>query len=257
MTDKNLNLDDNDHNHVVRRIPKDIRKLLTKFHGKLFLGGGFIRAVVAGEEPADIDLFGESQDLLVSVAEELQRARGGKNSCRLHHTKNAVTVISFGRMTVQFITRWEFSDATSLMASFDFTVCQAAIYREGGTKESKWVSTIGPRFYLDLAARRLHYTNPVRDEEAGGSLLRVLKYQRRGYVIQIESLAGVVARLISAIDQSKCDIANEKSSVFVLHGLLQEVDPSIVVDGLDLTDDHETPIEGLLIGELMGDSEET
>ena len=34
-------------------------------------------------------------------------------------------------------------------------------------------------FYPDLAARRLVYTAPVRDEEAGGSLLRVRKFIER------------------------------------------------------------------------------
>ncbi len=32
---------------------------------------------------------------------------------------------------------------------------------------------------------------------------------------------------------------------YILDGLLQEVDPLLVVDGLDVSDDHEAPIAGL------------
>lgn len=231
----------NDLNFAVRRLPKDIRALLSKYHGTLFCGGGFIRAVVASETPSDIDLFGTSKDHLTAIAKELQATRGGADHCRLHHTKNAITAICIGRVTVQFITRWTFTNAAEVCASFDFTVCQAAIWRDGGDKASPWASAIGEGFYRDLAARRLVYTAPVRDEEAGGSLLRAIKYIKRGYTIQIGSLAGVIARLTRTVDAKRCDLSNESACHRVLHGLLQEVDPTIIVDGLELTDDHETP----------------
>lgn len=236
-----MQLETNDLNHVVRRIPKDIRALLSKYHGTLFLGGGFIRAVVAGEQPSDIDLFGVSGELLKKIAEELQATRGGKEKCLLHHTKNAITVICNGRTTVQFITRWTYPDLTGVVASFDFTVCQAAICRGGVEKNAQWISDVSERFYLDLAARRLVYTHPVRDEEAGGSMMRAIKYMKRGYTMQIGSLAGVIARLTAKIDQSKLSLSDEPQVKRVVHGLLEEVDPSIVVDGLEVVDDHETP----------------
>src|SRR3546814_3214275 len=88
-------------------------------------------------------------------------------------------------MTIQFITRWTFPRAADLWASFDFTVCQAAVWR---TPDGHWCSTCIDRFYVDLAARRLVYTSPVRDEEASGSMLRVIKYVKRGYSIQVDSL---------------------------------------------------------------------
>jgi hypothetical protein len=236
-----MQLQPNDLNHVVRRLPKDIRALLTKYHGTLFLGGGFIRSIVAGEQVNDIDLFGVSKELLGKIAEELQATRGGKVNCLLHHTKNAITVICNGRATVQFITRWTFTDMGELISSFDFTVCQAAISRDGALKSSPWVSEVSDLFYIDLASKRLTYTSPNRDEEAGGSLLRSIKYMKRGYVMQIGSLAGVVARVAAAVDPDRVDVRDERAVKRVLHGLLEEVDPSIVVDGLEVTDDHETP----------------
>jgi len=162
----------------------------------------------------------------------------------MHHSDNAITLITENRATVQFITRWTFADGPSLVNSFDFTIVQAAVW----WGKNGWESTTGAGFYADLAARRLVYTHPVRVEEAGGSLLRVLKYVKKGYNIQPGSLGGVVARLYSAIDQEKVAARSvhlgpghdqEKVTAYVITGLLREVDPSLAIDGLDVqNDDH-------------------
>ena len=226
-----------DMEFVVRRLPTDIRTLLKEYEGRLFVAGGFIRAVVAGETPNDIDLFGPSKEILDEAAERLKERRG--ENTRLHKTKNAITVISLGRITVQFITRWTFTDPRECAKSFDFTICQSAIWRHLG----KYTSCCNESFYVDLAARRLVYTHPDRNEEAGGSLMRAIKFSKRGYTIQVNSLAGVIARLIDKVDFDRA--ADEQSRTFVLTGLLQEVDPLLSIDGLDVHDDHETPIDGI------------
>ncbi|MGL6208703.1 MAG: hypothetical protein ACRC14_02595 [Paracoccaceae bacterium] len=230
-------LESGDMEYVVRRLPTDIRSLLKEYEGRLYVAGGYIRAVIAGEEPSDIDLFGADKDILAEAATRLAEKRG--ENTRVHKTKNAITVISVGRITIQFITRWTFVQPQECAASFDFTICQSVIWRHLG----KYQSLCAPSFYKDLAARRLVYTHPVRHEEAGGSLMRVLKYTRRGYTIQVKSLAGVVSRLIDKVDFARAE--SETRRTFVLAGLLREVDPSLVVDGLDVHDDHETPIEGV------------
>lgn len=233
-----MELNIHDMQFAVRRLPTDIRSLLSDYPDKLFVAGGFLRAVVAGETPSDIDIFGISADVLNQAAKKLTERRG--ENTRLHKTKNALTVITSGRITVQFITRWVFPTPTDCASSFDFTVCQAAVWRSG---DGHYRSICHDQFYRDLAARRLTYTVPTRDEEVGGSLMRVLKYVRRGYNIQADSLAAVVARLAFKVD-GRAD--TEDRMHFVLRGLLKEVDPSIAVDGLDVHDDHETPIEGLV-----------
>lgn len=224
---------DTDVRYVVQRLPRDIREMLTSNAGRVFVGGGFIRAVIAGEEPSDIDVFGYDKDYLINIAENFAKDRPGS---KLHRTGNAITVLTPDRLPVQFITRWTFAGAHNLVNSFDFTVCQAAVWRQGKAATSPWKAQVGNRFYVDLAARRLVYTNPVRDEEAGGSLLRVLKYVKRGYSIQVSSLGDVVARLIGAMRESR--FAGQQPGV-VLGALLREVDPLLVVDGLDVVDDHE------------------
>lgn len=221
---------------VAQRLPRDIRQLLTEHPRKLYVGGGFIRAVIAGEEPSDIDIFGSDVDLVAAAADILVSRRG--DGTKKSKTKNAITVLTPNRLPIQFITRWTFDHAEDLVKSFDFTVCQAAIWRTGNQSNSAWRSSIGGDFYVDLASKNLVYTSPVRIEEAGGSLLRVIKYVRRGYSIQVTSLGAVVARLTGSLDESFLT-SDEISRGLVIAGLLLEVDPLLVVDGFDMVDDHE------------------
>jgi len=227
-----------DLNFVVRRIPRDIRTLMTEFN--LYLAGGFIRETISGGEVKDIDLFGENKDSLKAHAMLLAERRGAK----WHQTDNALTVICPPRMPVQFITRWVFDTPDGLVKSFDFTVCQAVIWFDKATKE--WTSQACEDFYPDLSARRLVYTFPIREEEAGGSMLRVRKFLSRGYSIQADSLAGVIARLSLAVKPNELPLRGdespeniEKATAKVISGLLREVDPLLIVDGLEPIDEHD------------------
>lgn len=258
-------LTQNDLNFVLNRCPRDVIKILKNNKGT-YLAGGFIRATIAGEKVSDIDLFGDTKTGLEVYAKDLALNRKGK----VHKSKNAITVLSPPRFPVQFITRWLFDNPEDLVNSFDFTICQAVIWAEvveevlqdetnpsdrEQNKETKKIykfySLCSDSFYSDLAARRLVYTFPIREEEAGGSFMRVVKFIRKGYNIQAPALAGVVSRLIGKIDESKIDKAEqvrdrtdfvfslEKWRARVITGLLREVDPLTVVDGVDFVDEHE------------------
>lgn len=213
-----------DLHYVLSRTPKDIRALMTA--NKLFLGGGFIREVVAGNAPKDIDLFGPDKQMLRTTAAALGTERAG----RAFFTDNAITVLAPPRLPVQFISRWLYDKAEDVMASFDFTVCQAVIWFEN----QAWHSLVSDSFYSDLAARRLTYTFPMRDEEAGGSMMRVRKFLGRGYNIQAASLAGVIARVAGGVNGWA--LLDERGRARVIGGLLQEVDPLSVIDGVDFVD---------------------
>lgn len=220
-----------DVHFLVSRLPKDVCALLKEHPGKLFVAGGFIRATIARERVNDIDLFGASADELKPIAMALALSRRGK----LHETKNAFTVLAPPRHPVQFIQRWTFTNPTDLVASFDFTVAQAAIWFEN----DQWQSLAADGFYPDLAARRLVYCAPVRDEEAGGSFLRMRKFIAAGYTIQPWSMAQVTARLVSKIDFYTTVAREEHGLAKVICGLLREVDPLTVVDGIEVVDEHE------------------
>lgn len=247
MGDKMNELTSTDLRFVVSRIPKDVREIMK--NNQIFLAGGFIRAVIAGEAPSDLDLLGPDKMLLENLALTLSQSRQG----RVYKTDNAITVLSPPRKPVQFVHRWLYSDAEKLISEFDFTVVQVAVYWE----DDQWRSVCSPRFYPDLAARRLTYTHPQRHEDAGGSMLRVIKYVKRGYNIQAPSLAGVVSRLVAGVNLKKefdgsraivskafkdgemGEVVSEHYSRKFLCALLREVDPLTVVDGVEFVDEHE------------------
>jgi hypothetical protein len=225
---------------VIAHLPSDVRTLLAVNPGSLMIGGGFIRSTILGEKPNDIDIFGESKERLGEIAEAFCKVR--PNS-RKFKTDNAITVLSLGRTPVQFITRWTFYDMESLVKSFDFTIAMAAVYM----KDERWVSCIHDNYYEHLAAKRLVYTAPVREEEAGGSLMRVRKFLGRGYNILAPDLAAVITRLINAVEPAKVkELGWEK----VLTGLLREVDPLLPIDGIELVNEHET-VTPQMIGETV------
>lgn len=206
-------LDDYDVSLIVRTLPKEVVQAL-QAHPGTFLAGGFIRAVIAHEEIADIDLFAGSKqaarDLIVRV--------GGFDPTI--ETDNAYTCTG-GRVPIQAIHRWTFDSPQACVESFDFTIARAAVWWDG-----KWKSCCDPRFYCDLAAKRLVYCAPDRDEEAGGSLLRLLKFCRRGYSAPLSTTGAVIARLVKGIDtESGMWQATEKEQAGVITGLLREVDP--------------------------------
>lgn len=227
---------------VVTRLPKAIRAMLME-DSNLSLAGGFIRATIAGERPSDIDIFGNSQNQLELAAYKLSV----KQRARIHKTDNAWTVLNHPRTAVQFIKRWLFQGAEAIVKSFDFTICQVAVWwndvggseDEHGKPKGCWASACSEAFYPDLAARRLVYTSPERNEDAGGSILRVRKYVANGYNIQAPSLGAVIARMIRDLDPAKVKLTNETQVAMILTGLLREVDPLLIVDGLEFVDEHE------------------
>jgi len=227
------------------------------------MAGGFIRANIAGEEPSDIDILGNNKLMLENAALKLAEKRGG----RTHKTDNALTVIAPPRKVVQMITRWIYDDPEQLIKEFDFTIVQAVIWWEPNKEwvegsddpKGEWRSMCSEHFYPDLAAKRLVYTCPDRHEDAGGSMLRVLKYVKRGYSIQPPSLARVVSRLISALNfkppgeaaftykqwikrgvdtGEKGQFINESWSSPLILSLLREVDPNLIIDGFDTSDEE-------------------
>lgn len=219
---------------VVRRMPRDVRRLLEA--GPFFVGGGFIRETIAGNEVRDVDVFGPTKGQLLDAAETFAKAR----SVKTHVTDNAITVLAPPRLPVQFITRWVFDAPLPLIESFDFTVCQAVLWFDRQSKV--WCSMCSDGFYPDLAARRLTYTMPKREEEAGGSMMRVRKFLARGWNIQAPSLGAVIARVAGGVREFGS--LNEHQRATVIAGLLFEVDPLLVIDGLDPISEHEAVDQG-------------
>lgn len=225
-------LTDVDLRQIITRLPRDVVDLL-KTDPRLFVAGGFIRSVIAGETVNDVDVWGPDATTLDVAARLLNEKR---KDARLHKTDNAITVLSQGRIPVQFITRWGFIFLEEAVKSFDFTVCAAAV--RFNQRTSLWESSCHESFYPDLAAKRLTYCFPQRVEDCGGSMLRVIKYVRRGYNIQVLSLAGVVSRLVGGIEHIEA-LTDEVLRARVIGGKLREVDPLLVIDGIELVEEDE------------------
>lgn len=204
----------------VRRLPKSVFDLMKKHRQLVTLAGGYVRSCIAHEDINDIDLFTSSKDMAGVLAKQL--AGDGKP----FETDNAFTVKPKPGLPVQFIHRWTFAKPQDVVPSFDFTVALAALWWAG----ERWESLCDERFYTDLAAKRLVYCSPARNEDAGGSILRVLKFYQRGYRIPLDSLGAVISRLVMGVDEQKLyhkDVPREQMLSKVLTGLLREVDPLI------------------------------
>ena len=207
----------------LRRLPPSWRDLLKARPNQLFVAGGFIRSCISREEINDVDFFAPNNDVAAVCATTLATpAHVG-----VVHTDNAYTVPT-KPFPAQFIHRWTFTHPNDAINSFDFTVARAAIWWNG----TEWCSTCDLRFYPDLAAKRLVYCSPVRIEEAGGSMLRVLEFYQRGYRIPLDSLGAVAARLMDAALRvgkiASMDFNNrEEELAYALTGLLRSVDPDI------------------------------
>lgn len=213
-----MRLDDYDMHFCIKRLPKRLKELMKRYGEIIIVAGGFIRSVIAGELVSDVDVFAGNEKVSEDLAMQLM-----ENKRDLYKTKNAITVK--GRIPVQFIHRWVFDEPLEVLKSFDFSICQAAIWYD--KVANKWSSQCSDRFYSDLASKRLVYLSPIRNEDAGGSVLRVLKYYQRGYRIPLDSFGRVLARLLMVVRKE----ANwEENMAAVITGLLIEVDPAGFVD---------------------------
>lgn len=203
-------LSPNDLSWALRKVPAALKSAM-EANPRIFIAGGFIRSSIANEPINDIDVFVDSVDSAELLSRNL--AKTNRFPARVIKTDNAITLPDY-KPAIQIIHRWTFRHAVDLVKSFDFTCCRAAMYCD---KEGTWKSYADDNFYPDVAAKRLVYCAPVRDEDAGGSALRVLKYYQKGYRIPLDSFAKVIARLVAGA-------AGVES---VILSRLREVDPAV------------------------------
>lgn len=229
---------------VLQRAPWGLLHTMRKpeWAGRIFVGGGFIRSVVAGDPINDVDVFVKSRTdahalamALTKISPEAYAAPAQKKAAGIVETDNAITLTSI-KPTVQIVHRWVFENPPDVADSFDFTICCAVfwwghkIIIDGNAQPDSrpaWCSFCDDRFYPDVAARRLIYRSPKRNEDAGGSLLRVLKYYQKGYRIPVDSLAAVIGRLMAAYQPTLEFTLSEEHVSKVVCGLLREVDPEV------------------------------
>jgi len=183
---------------------------------QLIVAGGLVRAVLGAEPPKDVDVFGPSVELLTKAAEELAKAR----RVPVIHSERCLTVPrSRGMLPVQFITGFARATPQETLAAFDFTVCQGALWFLNDVP----VGLLGPRFYRDLAARRLVF---IGSEVPGGSLLRAQRYIARGYRCSVHTFAKLLTSLYKSAGFEAVETDEEREREMLR--VLVEVDPGSI-----------------------------
>ena len=221
-----MKLNKYDLHRALRGIPKELKDRMKG--GTVFVGGGYITSIVRGDKVNDIDVFVGSRPEAEDLARSLKATLDITNEWK---SDNAITLRRLDKPPIQIIYRWTFNKIKDVADSFDFTMCCAAIgYEFGPTGDLEVRSYCDEAFYRDVAANRLVYRHPIRNEDAGGSMLRMLKYYRRGYTGPLATTGGVIARMVGKVDWDKIysHPVEEREAVLtrVLTALLVEVDPN-------------------------------
>jgi hypothetical protein len=112
---------------VLRSMPKKVRDFFAGSPHRIWIAGGYIRSIIANEEPTDLDLFVSQESFKPESELASILARAVLFDGKVTNTDNAFTVTSQDFLPVQFITRWRYSRIEDLLNSFDFTIAQAAI----------------------------------------------------------------------------------------------------------------------------------
>jgi hypothetical protein len=208
---------------VVAHLPKSLKVLLSERRG-VFLCGGAIRSILSGEEPSDYDVFCDSTER----AESCEAVLGASNY-KTRRSKHSINMEKPGATTIQIITAKHFASAEDAINSFDFTVCQAAVWSRRATSSRKWLSACSPHFYEDLATKRLRYMSPKNMIGTPASaLLHGLEYIRRGYSIQPDDLSIIIGQMMA----HKANITADMSAIPEADGLQE------LVFDVDLTADE-------------------
>jgi hypothetical protein len=184
-----LELRKRDIDKVVAALPPSVRALLET--RPLFLAGGFVRDVIAGRKPSDIDLFGPRAEL----EEAFDHVTWG-TAGEVKLAKNTQTWM-VKELPVQFVIGFPAYQPETLLDRFNFTVNKAVIWFERHLWGSgEWRSQCSPDFYADLAARKLvpckGLTNPAI------SLIKMAKHLGDGWTIDTKDLMLLAAQTASA-----------------------------------------------------------
>jgi hypothetical protein len=187
-----MKLHDNFTQMVVAALPGALQQALKRHNA--CVGGGFVRDIVSGKEPKDIDVFCNTDSTVHGIQDFLEWEIDG---ARTKENKNSVTIDSFIETItpIQIVNRWYVWPPEELVKTFDWGICQAAVYWDG----RQWQGVCTQAFIDDLANAAATYMSPNRDEDPGASVLRMVKLARKGYTITEESIAGCLGRMFNAL----------------------------------------------------------
>jgi hypothetical protein len=165
---------------VVDALPEVVRKALQEKN--VCVAGGFIRDVISGKKPSDVDMFGEEWPF-------------GKEEVG-YRVGMCVTFTRVAQLPVQWV-KISGEYAAHVCTKFDLTNCQ--VWLEWDRERGKWRLQGTTQAWTDLKEGVFHF-NPT-----GGSVCKsywhMAKLIRKGYMpgmlLDPENLTGVVAGLLA------------------------------------------------------------
>jgi len=179
--------------HVGSRISDSVQRLMQGFGPDVCIAGGFVRDVLRGDQPQDMNIFPVSAGVQISLADALRthseytlhklQAHGGPNALWAEPTMDGGELYWLGiNCNPEF-----FRPAGELIPLFDLSICQAAVYWLGG-----WKLEATEEFLAVVQQGQL-----VPTEHAGKHTLgRVVRFLNRGgYNITAHALADALAPL--------------------------------------------------------------
>lgn len=196
-------MEDSDVRRVVYKLPNEIRELLRHHPGDVVLAGGFIRSVIEGAEPRDIDLF-VNKSKKNNAKDWMKETGVYKYSSEIkENDQDWVVKENDGKLGLQVVWRYPFTNPHEILEQFDYTVTKSAIWFDVGNKNVKanYVGIYHERFYQDIARKLLTYAND-RDSEYLLSIPRLIKYIQKGYHIDPTSLAALITKTCLSLDLS-------------------------------------------------------
>jgi hypothetical protein len=177
-------------------LPVPVRNLLETAGEAVTVAGGFLRALASPKKEVinDIDLF-FSRESAVYDALDYLRAYPLIVGASEHKTPRSISLRAPGGAypLIQLITHDYFVSNGALLDSFDYTISKACLWYN--PNRSCFMGLMHHAFISDVTCGRLVYTNPVRKEQPASALLRMLKFYNKGYTVDNENMAAILARV--------------------------------------------------------------
>lgn len=240
-------LSNQDVERCVRSLSTIQREVLIEYPEQTMVAGGFVRSVIAGDRIKDVDYFvpdlmtaNKMVDFVYGRMRTIEAL--AQSEAPRHDTEKAVTIAHKNYPWSQFIHKWVYEDPSEILALFDFTVCQAAFWYG---LDKRWRGICGSRFYPDLAARRLVYTNPIhRDDQDVRLILRIIKHLSLGYQLSGIDLAEVMTQIYVNCHEAVTEAKSPQIPRGVVHEYLSKKieDASVSPTLEELSKVRQTPI---------------
>lgn len=167
--------------HLLHNIPTELRKKLA--YENVYIAGGAITSVFSRMPVFDYDLYFRDFDNYISV----KRWFNNKMTIRIPEVEHIVSTdtadtYKYKDRIYQLICGAEFvnESITKVVGKFDFTVCMGIYSMRHG------MFILHEDFIRHIAQRILEY-NPL-SEYPFASLIRTIKYQKKGYTITLSQM---------------------------------------------------------------------